>query len=141
MTTVNAVIVGIALAIIAWELWYFIGRRPLPAANEQVKPGTQEFRIVLQDGFDPDLVIAEAGRQVRLEVFRGEADAQSERLAFETLKVTKTLAEFTYVPMEFIPKDPGDYRYSCGTCDGYVVVQVGGEAARANLGRGHQKHG
>ena len=141
MTTVDAVIVGVALAIIAWDLWYFLRRRPLPAAEGQGKSGTQEIRVALQGGFDPDLVIVEAGRQVRMEVFRGEVDMQSEHLAFDTLKVAKTLAEFTYNKVEFIPGEPGDYRFSAGTCDGYVIAQVGSEAARANLGRGHLKHG
>ncbi len=141
MNSVDAVIVAVSLAIGAWQLWYFLGRRSYAAPGEQLKAGTQEFRIMLEGGFSPDLVVVEAGRRVRLEIFRSEVDPESEHLAFDNLKVTKTLAEFTYVPVEFVPSDPGDYRFYCGTCDGYVVAQVGGDAARSNLGRGHQKHG
>ncbi len=141
MNSVDAVIVAVSLAIGAWQLWYFLGRRSYAAPGEQLKAGTQEFRIMLEGGFSPDLVVVEAGRRVRLEILRSEVDPESEHLAFDNLKVTKTLAEFTYVPIEFIPSDPGDYRFYCGTCEGYVVAQVGGEAARSNLGRGHQKHG
>jgi plastocyanin domain-containing protein len=141
VNSVDAVIVAVSLAIGAWQLWYFLGRRSYAAPGEQLKAGTQEFRIMLEGGFSPDLVVVEAGRRVRLEIFRSEVDPESEHLAFDNLKVTKTLAEFTYVPIEFIPSDPGDYRFYCGTCDGYVVAQVGGDAARSNLGRGHQKHG
>ncbi len=141
MNSVDAVIVAVSLAIGAWQLWYFLGRRSYAAPGEQLKAGTQEFRIMLEGGFSPDLVVVEAGRRVRLEILRSEVDPESEHLAFDNLKVTKTLAEFTYVPIEFIPSDPGDYRFYCGTCDGYVVAQVGGDAARSNLGRGHQKHG
>lgn len=141
MNVADAVIVTVSLAIGAWQLWYFLGRRSVAAPREQLKAGTQEFRITLEGGFSPDLVVVEAGRPVRLEILRGEVDSESEHLAFDNLKVTKTLAEFTYVPVEFTPSDPGDYRFYCGTCDGYVVAQVGGDAARSNLGRGHQKHG
>ena len=141
MISVDAVIVTVSLAVGAWQLWYFLGRRSFAAPGEQLKASTQEFRITLEGGFCPDLVVVEAGRRVRLEILRGEVDLESEHLAFDNLKVAKTLAEFTYVPVEFIPSDPGDYRFYCGTCDGYVVAQVGGEAARSNLGRGHQKHG
>lgn len=141
MNSVDAVIVTVSLAIGAWQLWYFLGRRSFAAPDEQPKAGTQEFRITLEGGFNPDLVVVEAGRRVRLEILRGEVDPESGHLAFDNLKVTKTLAEFTYVPVEFTPSDPGDYRFYCGTCDGYVVAQVGGDAARSNLGRGHQKHG
>lgn len=141
MNSVDAVIVTVSLAIGAWQLWYFLGRRSFAAPGEQPKAATQEFRITLEGGFSPDLVVVEAGRRIRLEILRSEVDPESEHFAFDNLKVTKTLAEFTYVPVEFIPSDPGDYRFYCGTCDGYVVAQVGGDAARSNLGRGHQKHG
>lgn len=141
MNPVDAVIVTVSLVIGAWQLWYFLGRRSFAAPGEQLKPGTQEFRITLEGGFSPDLIVVEAGRGVRLEVLRGEVDPESEHLAFDNLKVTKTLVEFTHVPVDFIPRDPGDYRFYCGTCEGYVVAQVGGDAARSNMGRGHQKHG
>ncbi len=141
MNSVDAVIISASLAVGAWQLWYFLRRRSFAAPGGQLKAGTQEFRITLEGGFSPDLVIVEAGRRVRLEILRGEVDLESEHLAFDNLKVAKTLTEFTYVPVEFIPSDPGDYRFYCGTCDGSVVAQVGGEAARSNLGRGHQKHG
>lgn len=141
MNSVDAVIITVSLAVGAWQLWYFLGRRSFATPGEQLKAGTQEFRITLEGGFSPDLVIVEAGRRVRLEILRGEVDPESEQLAFDNLKVVQALTEFTYVPVEFIPSDPGDYRFYCGTCDGYVVAQVGGDAARSNLGRGHQKHG
>lgn len=141
MNSVDAVIISASLAVGAWQLWYFLRRRSFAAPGGQLKAGTQEFRITLEGGFSPDLVIVEVGRRVRLEILRGEVDLESEHLAFDNLKVAKTLTEFTYVPVEFIPSDPGDYRFYCGTCDGYVVAQVGGDAARSNLGRGHQKHG
>ncbi len=141
MNSVDAVIISASLAVGAWQLWYFLRRRSFAAPGGQLKVGTQEFRITLEGGFSPDLVIVEAGRRVRLEILRSEVDPESEHLAFDNLKVAKTLTEFTYVPVEFIPSDPGDYRFYCGTCDGYVVAQVGGEAAHSNLGRGHQKHG
>ena len=137
----DVVVIAVALAFIAWELWYFRGRRTYVTPAGPGKSGTQEFRVTLQGGFDPDLVLVEVGRQVRMDVLRCEVDAESEQLAFDTLNVTKTLPEFTRAAVEFIPNEPGDHRFFCGTCEGYVVAQVGGEAARTNLGRGHTKHG
>jgi len=138
---VDVVVIVLALACIAWELWYFRGRRHYVSPGNPAKSPTQEFRVTLQGGFDPDLIIVEAGRPVRLDVLRCEVDNEAEQLAFDTLKITKTLPEFARASVEFIPNEPGDHRFFCGTCEGYVVAQVGGEAARANLGRGHQKHG
>ncbi len=137
----DVVVIGLALAFIAWELWYFRGRRNYVSPGDPAKSRTQEFRVTLQGGFDPDLVIVEAGRPVRLDVLRCEVDTASEQFAFDTLKITKTLREFTRASVEFTPNEPGDHRFFCGTCEGYVIALVGGEAARTNLGRGHQKHG
>ncbi len=137
----DVVVIGLALAFIAWELWYFRGRRDYVALGDPAKSRTQEFRVTLQGGFDPDLIIVEAGRPVRLDVFRCELDTEAEQLAFDTLKITKSLPQFARASVEFIPNEPGDHRFFCGTCEGYVVAQVGGEAAQSNLGRGHQKHG
>ncbi len=135
------VVLGFALAFIAWELWYFRGRRDYVSPGDPTKSKAQEFRVTLQGGFDPDLVLVEAGQPVRLDVLRCEVDPAAEQLAFDTLKVTKSLPEFTRTSVDFIPQEPGDYRFFWGTCEGYVIAQVGGEAARTNLGRGHQKHG
>ncbi len=137
----DVAVMALALAFIAWELWYFRGRRDYVSPGDPAKSRTQEFRVKLQGGFDPDLIIVEAGRPVRLDVFRCELDTEAEQLAFDTLKITKALPEFARASVEFIPNEPGDHRFFCGTCEGYVVAQVGGEAARTNLGRGHQKHG
>ena len=137
----DVAVMALALAFIAWELWYFRGRRDYVSPGDPAKSRTQEFRVKLQGGFDPDLIIVEAGRPVRLDVFRCELDTEAEQLAFDTLKITKALPEFARASVEFIPNEPGDHRFFCGSREGYVVAQVGGEAARTNLGRGHQKHG
>ena len=140
-TNVVVIVLALALAFVALELWYFRGRRSYVSPGKPAKSATQEFRVTLQGGFDPDSVIVEVGRHVRLDVLRCEVDGATEQLAFDTLKVSKTLPEFTRAWVEFVPNEPGDHRFFCGTCEGYVVAQVGGEAARTNLGRGHQKHG
>lgn len=140
MSSIDVVIAVVALALIAWELWFFLGRRPRSWTRQQAP--AQEFRITVYRGFDPDLVLVEAGHPVRLHFYRGETGPQSDHVEFESLSINRPLAEFETTSVEFIPADPGDYCFRCGaTCEGHVVAQVGGEAARANLGRGHQKHG
>lgn len=140
MNTLDASIVGLALAAIAGELWYFLRRRPRPAGR--AKAPAQEFRITVWRGFSPDTVLAEVGRAVRLHVYRAESDPRSARFEFDSLEINKPLAEFATTTIEFIPTNPGDYRFRCGAhCEGHVIAQTGGDAARANLGRGHQKHG
>ena len=141
MTAVDVVVAGVALVFIAWELWFFLRRSSRALPQEGGKAVAQEFQVTVRSGFAPDVIVVEPERQIRLHVYRSETDPRSEELAFDTLDITKKLAEFDVTTIEFILAEAVDYRFTCGGAEGRVVAQPGGSAARANLGRGHQKHG
>jgi plastocyanin domain-containing protein len=100
-------------------------------------------RVVVRDGYEPATVFVEAGRPVRLLFYRDETAECSERIVFDDLGIDQELPAFQTTPIEFIPKEPGDYPFRCGksVMKGRVVAQVGRDGARANLGKGHAKHG
>ena len=131
----------VGLALIGWELWYFLA----PSAREPRAAGNppQEFRVTVKAGFHPDTLLVEAGRPVRIHFYRDETADCSERVVFESLGLDETLTPFQVTTVAFTPTEPGDYRFRCGkgVLKGRVVAQVGREAARLNLGRGHDKHG
>jgi Cu+-exporting ATPase len=141
VSLLDILVVALGAGLIGWELWYFLGPRPMAPAGAQ--SGAQEIRIVVKGGYDPDTVLVEAGRPVRLLFYRDETAPCSERVIFETLGLEKTLPAFETTPVEFTPTEPGDYPFRCGMAmlHGRVVAQVGRDGARANLGRGHHKHG
>ena len=141
MTPLDAVIAVAALVFIAWELWFFLPRPTRVAPSEVAKALAQEFQITVRSGFAPDVIVVEPERPVRLHVYRSETDPRSEELTFDALDITKELPEFETTTIEFIVAETADYRFTCGGAEGRVVAQPGGAAARANLGRGHQKHG
>lgn len=141
MTPADAVIAAAALAFIAWELWFFLHRPIRSTAHDPGKTVAQEFQITVRSGFAPDVIIVEPERQIRLHVYRSETDPRSEQLAFDTLDITKSLPAFETTTIEFIVGEAADYRFTCGGAEGRIVAHPGGSAARANLGRGHQKHG
>ena len=89
----DVAVMVLALAFIAWELWYFRGRRDYVSPGDPAKSRTQEFRVTLRGGFDPDFIIFEAGRPGRLGVFRCELDTETEPLAFDTPKIPKAPPE------------------------------------------------
>jgi Cu+-exporting ATPase len=64
-------------------------------------------------------------------------------VVFETLGIDQPLPAFETTAVEFVPDSPGDYPFRCGksVLKGLVVAQVGRDGARANLGKGHTKHG
>jgi plastocyanin domain-containing protein len=139
----NVIVLAVGALLIAWELWFFLMPRRGAAAAAPNRSGVQEFRIVVKGGYEPDTILVEADRPVRLSFFRNETVACSEQLVFDTLNISRTLPAFETTTIEFIPKEPGDYPFHCGMgmLKGRVVAQVGRDGARANLGKGHGKHG
>lgn len=135
--------VVLCVALIAGELWYFLGPRPAGARPIETKDRVQEVRVVVRDGYDPATIFVESGRPVRLHFYRDETTECSERVLFDDFGIDQELPAFETTSIEFIPKEPGDYSFHCGksVLKGRVVAQVGRDGARANLGKGHAKHG
>ena len=142
MTIVDVVVVVLGVGLIAGELWFFLGPRRAGESAKADRP-VQEIRVVVRDGYDPDTILVEAGRPVRLLFFRDETSKCSERVVFETLDIERALPAFETTPVDLPPVRPGDYPFRCGhgVMSGRVVAQAGGERARAALGKAHQTHG
>ena len=135
-------VVAVASVLIGWELWFFLNHGPPLTRRDPTQSSAQEVRITIEGWFRPNLILVEAGLPVRLHFYRGEAADRSANVSFDNLNIEKSLPEFETTLIEFIPAEPGDYLFRCGdACEGLIVAQTGREGARANLGRGHQKHG
>lgn len=142
MSLIDAVVVFFGVALSAGELWFFLGTRRGPQyRSSPVTP--QEIRVLVKGGYEPDTILVEVGRPVRLLFYRDETDECSSRVIFDGLAIERDLPEFETTIVEFTPKQPGDYPFRCAmsVLHGRVVAQVGREGARANLGKGHSKHG
>ena len=141
MSPVDIAVIVLGIALIAWELWYFL----VPKRHGEVAAlsgGVQEVQVVVKGGYEPDTIMVEAGRPVRLLFYRDETADCSERVVFDDFGINQELPAFQTTAIEFTPAEPGDYPFRCGMSmlKGRVVAQVGRDGARANLGRGHAKH-
>lgn len=143
MTVADIAVLGVGTGLIAWELWFFLGPRAPAGQPPATSDGVQEVVVRVKDGYDPDVIPVEAGRPVRLLFYRDETAACSSRLIFEGLGIDVDLPPFQTTVVSFTPQDAGDYPFRChmSMLHGRVVAQVGREGARANLGKGHKKHG
>ena len=143
MSVVDVLVILAGAGLIAGELWYFLGPRLPPKGGAPAPGGPQEVRIVVKGGYDPDTIFVEAGRPVRLLFYRDETAECSSRVVFDRLGLTQALPAFQTTPVEFTPAEPGDYPFRChmDMLHGRVVAQIGRDGARANLGKGHRKHG
>jgi plastocyanin domain-containing protein len=143
VSVVDIIVVVLGTGLILAELWYFLWPRRGSTGTVATKDRTQEVKVVVRGGYDPPTVFVEAGRPVRLLFYRDETAECSERVVFETLGIDQPLPAFETTAVEFVPDSPGDYPFRCGksVLKGLVVAQVGRDGARANLGKGHTKHG
>ncbi len=142
MSPADFVILALGAALILGELWYFLGPRKA-VSTQPARMQPSEIRVLVKGGYEPDVIPVEAGRPVRLLFYRDETEDSSERVVFDGLGIDQELPAFETTVVEFTPKEPGDYPFHCGrsVLHGRVVAQVGLESARANLGKGHAKHG
>jgi plastocyanin domain-containing protein len=139
----DVAIVVLGAGLIVAELWYFLGPRKPTAKRVPVGGGVQEIHVRVKGGYDPATILVEVGRPVKLLFYRDETAECSEQVVFETLGIEQALPPFETTAVQFTPKEAGDFPFRCGksVMRGRVVAQVGRDSARANLGRGHVKHG
>lgn len=114
-------------AAVTWIVWYFWlsekkGARPLAADGS-----AQEAYIRVKGGYEPDVIVVEAGRPVRLHFRRQETAACSEVVVFPDYGVTRTLPAGQTVTIELPPSEPGEYKFACqmGMLRGRLVVVAG----------------
>lgn len=122
-SAVLAVNVGSVLAII-WIVWFFFlsqGRGVRVAADA----GVQEVTITVKGGYDPDTVIVQRGRPVRLKFFRDETDSCSDTVVLGDFGISRRLPAFETTEIEFTPERAGTFVYTCGMSmlRGRIVVE------------------
>ncbi|MFQ5689990.1 MAG: cupredoxin domain-containing protein [Gemmatimonadota bacterium] len=121
-----------ALATIGWIVWYFWLSEKPRARAALADGGVQEIYIRVKGGYDPDVIVAEAGRPVRLHFNRQETAACSEMVVFPDFDISRTLPAGETVTIDLVPPEPGEYEFSCqmGMIRGRLVATENGGAGR-----------
>ena len=141
MTAAQIVVTASGVAAIVWVLWYFLWSRGRPSAAAVASGGVQEVRVTVKGGYTPDTIVVQAGTPVRLQFYRDETAACSERVVFERLGIDQALPAFQTTTVEFTPDQPGEYPFRCGmsVLRGVLVVEPPGERRPASSP--HKFHG
>lgn len=108
---ITVLIVGVAL--IGLTLWYFFGPRSAVTASAGTG-GVQEVRVTVKGGYDPDVIVVERGRPVRLDFYRDETASCSEQVRFPDFGVVRDLPAHQTTPVEFTPDKAGEFTFTCG---------------------------
>ncbi len=111
-------------ATIAWVVWFF-WLSEKKAVRAAVAGGVQEVRVRVKGGYDPDVIVVQSGRPVKLHFNRQETASCSEMVVFPDFGVSRQLPDGEVVTIELMPEKPGEYEFACqmGMLRGKLIVE------------------
>lgn len=122
----DVVLVDVAVvAAIGWVVWYFWLSEKQGVRAVAASAGAQEVQVRVKGGYDPDLIVVESGRPLKIHFNRQETAACSEMVVFPDFGVSRELPTGEVVTVEIEPQRPGEYDFMCqmGMLRGKVVAE------------------
>lgn len=131
MTIAQILVTLGGLALIPLILWYFFWSERKSGRAIAATGGMQEIQVQVKGGYDPDVLIVEAGRPVRIDFHRNETADCSEEVVFGDFGIRRKLPAFQTTSVEFTPEAPGEYEFTCGMAmmRGKLVVEPRADGA------------
>lgn len=86
--------------------------------------GIQEATVIVEKSYQPGRVIVEAGQPVRLHFQRHNPSICFDRLLLPDFNLAVDLAPSQTTTVEFTPKAPGEYQFTCGMKMYRGVIEV-----------------
>ena len=125
MTPDRWIVTFAGLALIAFIIWFFWLRRSAGVRAAETSGGYQEAMILVKGGYTPDTIIVRSGRPVRLNFRREETASCSDKVVFADFQKTAELPTGETVPVELMPKEPGEFGFACpmGMFRGRLIVE------------------
>ena len=125
MTWDRVVVDLVGLALIAFIVWFFWLVKTKGVKAGLTSGGYQEQMVLVKGGYTPDVIVVEAGKPVRLNFVRQESASCTEMVLLPAFGKSAKLPEGEIVPLEFLPKEPGEYEFACqmGMIRGKLVVE------------------
>jgi len=113
---------GLGLSALVIWFFFFAPKKQVHAASSG---SVQEISIKVKGGYDPDVIVVDAGKPVRLNFYREETSDCSEQVLFPDFKISAVLTPFQTIPVELTPKKRGEFTFTCGMgmLRGKLVVQ------------------
>lgn len=111
--------------LVAFIVWFFWLKRSRGVRAAEVGGGYQEAMILVKGGYTPDTIIVRAGRPVRLNFRREETASCSDKVIFADFQKSAELPTGETVPVELMPKEPGEFGFACpmGMFRGRLIVE------------------
>lgn len=125
MTLDRWIVLLLGLLLVAFIIWFFWLKRAKGVHASRTSSGHQEVMVLVKGGYTPDTIIVRHGQPVRLNFRREETAACSERVIFADFDKSADLPTGKTVPVEFVPREQGEYVFSCamGMFRGKLIVE------------------
>mgnify|MGYP001563224601 CR=1 FL=1 len=125
MTWDRIVLDLVGLGLIAFIVWFFWLVKAKGVRAGVTSGGYQEQMVLVKGGYTPDVIVVERGKPVRLNFVRQESASCSEMVLLPAFNKSARLPEGETVPVEFLPKEPGEYEFACqmGMFRGKLIVE------------------
>ncbi len=125
MTPDRWIVTLTGLALVAFIVWFFWLKRSAGVRAAETSGGYQEAMILVKGGYTPDTIIVRHGRPVRLNFRREETASCSDKVVFADFQKTAELPTGETVPVELLPKEPGELAFACpmGMFRGRLIVE------------------
>ena len=124
MTPDQWIVTLVGLGLIAAIVWFFWLKKA-PTQTAVTRKDFQEATITVKGGYDPDTIVVEHGRPVRLLFNRIETSGCSEMVVFSDFGKSAHLPTGETVAVELFPEEPGEYEFACqmGMLRGRLIVE------------------
>ena len=119
------IVTATGLLLIAFIVWFFWLKRSTGVRASETTSGYQEAMILVKGGYTPDTIIVRSGKPVRLNFRREETASCSDKVIFADFQKSAELPTGETVPVEFLPKQPGEFAFACpmGMFRGRLIVE------------------
>jgi plastocyanin domain-containing protein len=119
----------VGLLLIAWELWWFLGRHGGGVVACESEAGLQEITITVDGGYAPSRIQVKAGRPLRLSFHRIDPSGCVAQVIFPDFHRTLDLPLDATTSLELPPTEGGVYPFHCGMNMVRGVLEVVEESA------------
>ncbi|NKQ55663.1 cadmium-translocating P-type ATPase [Amycolatopsis sp. K13G38] len=129
MSSVDLVVVVVAIAAVAGLGWFFFAPRRARAAA--VSDGVQRIQVIVRGGYSPNVVQVHQGVPVEIEFDRQESGDCTSRVVFPDLQLSAALPAHEHTTVRFTPREAGAFGFACGMnmIHGTLVVTPNGHDA------------
>ena len=125
MTPDRFIVTVAGALLIVFIVWFFWLKRTIGTRAAKTSSGYQEAMVLVKGGYTPDVILVEMGKPVRLNFRREESASCSEMVLFPDFDKSAKLPTGETVAIELLPKEPGEFEFSCqmGMFRGKLIVE------------------